>query len=165
MDVSLTGLLKILLPRAPLILQTAILNTLSLSPNSAKQDAKTEVTVAVLRSLMREKTPMGKVQRNSLKDPGITGAMWVSKVTIPAPNDQGGPTEAILRAIKELGDGQETYSIPTVDPVECEWTGHRKGVDQKAARPQLSEEEHYAKLMDEVDSKLTILYFHGGAYV
>lgn len=165
MDFGPYTVLKFLVPNTPLILKTAIFNTLSLSPNSAKQDARTEITVALLRSLLNQRMPWGKVQRGSIRDPGVKGPMWISKYTIPKPDNQDGPLDVLVWAIKELGDGRETYTLPEVADVEGEWTGYRSGVHRKAPLPDISEQEKYENMMGEVQSKLTILYFHGGAFM
>ena len=163
MDTSPTALARVLLPRTPLMLKTAIFNALSLSKNSSKQDMKTEIAVAVLRSIMDVKKPLGQVQRLGLKDPGIKGPMWISKAMMPA-SEATEVKDALLRAIKELGCGDEDIAMPDLKDVEGEWTGHRSGVEKRTPRPEISEQEHYTHLMEEVKSDVTILYFHGGAY-
>ncbi len=167
MDLSALSLAKVLLPKTPLLLKTAVLNTLSLSPNASKQDLRTEITVSVLRELVKKPNAIGKSQRGSLKDPGIKGKMWISKVTLPKPGDDEGltPSAALDMAIKELGDGSETYLLPEMSAVEAEWTGYRSTVDGNAPRPDIPEEEQYQKLMSEVESDVTVLYFHGGVYL
>ena len=164
MEVSPSALAKILLPKTPLILKTALFNTLSLSANASKQDLRTEVTVAIIRSMLSRRVPLGKAQRFGLRDLGIKGRIWIAKLTLLAPEDTEGPREALVRAIRELGDGQETYSLPEVTNVEGEWTGYRSGVDKNTPEPEISEKLKYARMMSEVKSKVTILYFHGGAY-
>jgi acetyl esterase/lipase len=164
MDLTPTSLAKILLPKTPMILRIALLNTLSLSENSSKQDLRTEITVAIIRSMISRRGPLGRAQRFGLKDPGVKGQMWIAKLTLPAPEDVEGPREALVRAIRELGDGAETYTLPENRSVEGEWTGYRSGVDKNTPQPEISEKEQYARMMSEVKSKVTVLYFHGGAY-
>jgi acetyl esterase/lipase len=164
MDLSPIAVAKILLPKTPMILKTALFNTLSLSENASKQDLRTEVTVAIIRSMLSRRVPLGKAQRFGLKDQGIKGPMWIAKLDLPAPEDAEGPRDALVRAIQELGDGRETYSLPEITKVEGEWTGYRSGADKNAQDLQVPEEEKYARMMGEVKSKVTILYFHGGAY-
>ena len=164
MDVSPLAIAKILLPKAPLILKTALLNSLSLSENASKQDARTEVIVAIMRSLLSRRVTIGQAQRFGLKDTGVKGKMWISKLTLSKPEDSEGPREALVRAIEELGDGQETYKLPEIADVEGEWTGYRGGVDKSEPQLDISEKEKYDHLMSEVKSNVTILYFHGGAY-
>lgn len=160
-----TGLLRFLFPKTPLILKTAALNVLGLSPNAAKQDARTEITVNVLRSMMSVPSPLGKQQHITLKDPGIKGPMWIATVKLAAPSGQDDDLRELLaKAIEALKEGGETYKLPDVAGVEAEWTGHRGGVDATAPELDISEEATYGKLMDEVKSDITILYFHGGAY-
>jgi hypothetical protein len=167
MDLSPVTLAKILLPKTPLLFKTAVLNTLSLSPTASKQDLRTELTVSVIREIIKKPNAIGKSQKGSLRDPGIKGKMWISKVTMPKPPDEDGltPRHAIEMAIKELGDGSETYTLPEVSAVEAEWTGYRSGVEANTPRPDIPEEEQYGRLMAEVKSDITILYFHGGAYL
>jgi acetyl esterase/lipase len=145
-------------------LKTALLNALSLSPNSSKQDLQTELTVIIIRSIITIRRSMSYLQHISRKDPGIKGPVSIAKVTIPAPLDENGPRDAIVRAIKELGDGTETYTLPDVEAVNAEWTGYRKGVLKNEPRPDVTEEDQYKILMSTVTSKTAILYFHGGAY-
>ncbi|OCT49003.1 putative lipase/esterase [Cladophialophora carrionii] len=164
MDISPRALIKLLVPRLPLLLTTAILNTISLSPNSSKQDLQTEVTVVILRSILNVRKTMGYLQHISLNDPGIKGPVSIAKVTIPPPIDEAGPRDAIVRAIKELGDGSETYTLPDIVSVQAEWTGYRKGVAKNEPRPDLPEADQYRVLMAGVSNETTILYFHGGAY-
>ncbi|KKA21298.1 Lipase/esterase [Rasamsonia emersonii CBS 393.64] len=156
------AMLKALLVRIPLILKTLVLHGLYLSPVSGKQDLRTELTVAIIRSFLDISMPVGKQQRVLTRDPGIKGPMWVSKVTLPAPEDD--VKDAVIKAIDELKtSGAETFEVPPVRPVEAEWTGYRSGVDKKAPQPNLSEEEKYRELRKESKSDMVILYIHGGA--
>lgn len=145
------------------MLKTAIFNALSLSKNSSKQNMKTEIAVAVLRSILDVKKPLGQVQRLGLKDPGIKGPMWISKATMPATGAIEA-REALVHAIKELGNGADDYTMPELKDVEGEWTGYRSSVEKKTPRPDAPETEQYTHLMQEVKSDVTVLYFHGGAY-
>ena len=167
MDLRPGTLAKVLLPKTPLFLKTALLNTLSLSPNAAKQDLQTELTVSVLRELFKNPKAIGEFQKESIRDPGIKGKMWISKVTLPPPENYEGftPRDALGMAIKELGNGSEAYTLPEMSAVGAEWTGYRSGVNRSASRPDISEEEQYQRLMAEVKSDVTILYFHGGIYM
>ncbi|KAJ5749093.1 uncharacterized protein N7511_010789 [Penicillium nucicola] len=156
------GLLKALLVRLPMILRTLILHGVRMSPVTGKQDLRTELTVAILRSFITFKNPVRKMQIDSMRDPGIKGPMWVSKVTFPQPEID--VRDAVLRAIDVLKTGDETYDIPEIAAVEAEWTGYRGNVGKRTAQPKISEEEKYHKLRAESPSDMTILYFHGGAY-
>jgi hypothetical protein len=156
------GLFKALLVRVPMILKTLVLHGLRLSPGTGKQDLRTEVTVAIVRSFLDQSLPVSKQQEASKRDPGIKGPMWVSKVTLPAPEDA--VKVAVIKAINELKmSGSETFEIPSVLPVEAEWTGYRSGVNKHAPQPDLSEEEKYRELKKEAKSDMVILYIHGGA--
>ena len=126
---------------------------------------RTEVTVKLIRNILSNPTPqpIGKQQRISLKDPGIKGPLWVSKVTLPTPEEEDARI-VLVNAIEALKEGEEAYTVPHNVPVEAEWTGYWAGVDKHRLRLDLSEEQHYDRLMKEVTSDVTILYFHGGAY-
>ncbi|KAL4882862.1 alpha/beta hydrolase fold-domain-containing protein [Aspergillus karnatakaensis] len=160
---SPAALFQALLFRVPLILRTALLHGIGQSPGAGKQDLRTELTVAILRSFITgRKVPVGKQQKGTLRDPGIKGPVWVSKVTIPEPEID--VQDAVVKAIRELQSGGETYDLPGVAPVGAEWTGYRSGVDKNAPEPDISEEEKFQQLKKENDSDMVVLYFHGGAY-
>lgn len=164
MDPSPKAVLKLLLPRLPLILKTAIFNALRISQNSSKQTLTTEVAVVIIRSIMGGGRPIKLLQRITTKDHGVKGPVWISKVTIPPRVDETDALDAVHKVIKELGDGTETYTSPDQATVEAEWTGYRHGVSSSEPALNLSDGEQYKNMMAEVSSDLTILYFHGGAY-
>ncbi|GAD95260.1 lipase/esterase, putative [Paecilomyces variotii No. 5] len=155
--------LKALLWRIPLILKTVVLHGVHLSPVSGKQDLRTELTVAIIRSFINYGMPVSKQQKGSMRDPGIKGPMWVSKIALPAPEDD--VQRAVLDAVEHLKTtGEEAYDVPGVTPVEAEWTGYRRGVDKNAPQPDISEEEKYKELRKDSPADMVILYLHGGAY-
>lgn len=157
------ALLKTMLVRIPLILKTLFLHGIGMSPVSGKQDLRTEMTVAIIRSFIDFTMPVGKQQKGSMRDPGIKGPMWVSKTTLPQPEDD--VRDAVIKAVEELKQGGETYDIPGVIPVEAEWTGHRSGVGKNEPQLEISEEEKYKRLRKEAPADMAILYFHGGAHL
>lgn len=158
-----SGSLRAMLPRVPLVLKTALLNTLSLSPTGGKQDLRTELMVTIIRSFISYDTPVAKQQKGSLRDPGIKGKMWVSKVELPKPEIE--VQDALIRVIEDLKQGEETYDVPGLVDVSAEWTGYRADADEKSTLPDISEEEKYKKLMKEAKEDMTIIYFHGGAFM
>lgn len=157
------ALLKAMLVRVPLVLKTVVLHGIRMSPVSGKQDLRTELTVAIIRSFIDFTMPVGKQQKSSMRDPGIKGPMWVSKTTLPRPEDD--VRDAVIRAVEDLKQGGETYDIPGVVPVEAEWTGHRSGVSKDEPQLAISEEEKYRQLRKEAPADMAILYFHGGAHL
>ena len=165
MDTSPTSQVRIILSQVPLLIKSAISHSLWLSPTSSKWDLRTELTIRFVRALLDSPTPvpLSKQQQFSLKDPGIKGNMWVSKVALPRPLE-GDVRDILVKAIEDMKEGGEKYTIPEITQVEAEWTGYRSGVSSNRPRPDLSEPQHYEKLMSEVSSPTTILYFHGGAY-
>ncbi|PYH45435.1 putative lipase/esterase [Aspergillus saccharolyticus JOP 1030-1] len=155
-------LLKAILVRIPLVLKVIFLHSIRLSPVHGKQDLRTELTVAVIRSLLSFSSSISQQQKASMRDPGIKGPMWVSKVTFPPPEID--VQHAVVNAIEALKTGEETYNLPGVAPVEAEWTGYRSGVDKNAPQPDISEEVKYEALKQESKEDMVILYFHGGIY-
>ncbi|PYI33063.1 hypothetical protein BP00DRAFT_424445 [Aspergillus indologenus CBS 114.80] len=156
------SVLKAILVRIPLVLKVIFLHTIRLSPVKGKQDLRTELTVAIIRSLLSFSASISEQQNASIRDPGIKGPMWVSKVTFPQPEID--VQDAVVKAIETLRTGDETYDLPGVAPVEAEWTGYRSGVDKNAPQPDISEEAKYEELKKESTEDMVILYFHGGIY-
>ena len=163
MDFSPGTLLRILVPRLPMILKTALLNSLNLSKSSEKQTTKIAVLVAICRSMVNIRQPLSKSQKIGTKDPGVKGSMWIAKTTIPAPELD--VRDAVVQAIKALGNGTETYILPDVADVGAEWTGYRDGVKKDVPQPDVSEREKYDMMLESSQSQVVILYFHGGGHV
>ena len=155
---------RLIIPQVPLMLRVAFWHSLGISQTSTKWDLKTELIVKTMRSIFDSPhpTPISKQQKNSLHDPGIKGKMWISKVTFPAP-EQGDVLNILNQAVEGLREPNEIYTPTNLAAVEAEWTGYRANVDNHRPRPDLSERQHYSKLMSEVKSDVTLLYFHGGA--
>ncbi|KAK2731442.1 hypothetical protein FQN57_003374 [Myotisia sp. PD_48] len=147
----------------PVILRTVLRRCLFLSPVAPKQGMKMELIVALIRAFMNLDSPLTKVQRASLRDPGVKNHMWISKVGLPKPVENGF-METFLKAVNHHKSGNETFTIPELLDVEAEWTGYRKAPQESPALPDISEEEKYAKLMESVTEDMTIMYIHGGAY-
>lgn len=164
MDLSLSSVAKVFLPQTALILRTAILSILSLSPNASKQSTAVEVTVAVLKSFAKIKRPIGYLQHVTSKERQVKGQLWISKTTFPSPQDHG-VRDALVRAVKELGDGNETFDLPELSSVGGEWTGYRADAASTSTLPDISEQEKYNRLTEEATSRLHLLYFHGGGFI
>lgn len=115
---------RMFLPKIPAFLKSAVYHSLWLSPTSTKWDLRTELTVTFLRSFMSgdKPTPVLKQQRFTLKEPGIKGAMWISKIALPTPPESEHILNILTTAIDALKqDSNETYTLPAVTPVEAEW--------------------------------------------
>lgn len=165
MDVSPAGIARLVIPKIPFLVKTAVWHSLWLSPTSTKWDLKTELIIRMLRAILDSPhpTPVSKQQKASLKDPGIKGKMWISKVKFPSPGEDE-VRRLLVEAVDNMKEDGSTYTVPEIAPVEAEWTGYRANVDANRPRLDLSEAQHYEKLMSEVSSDVTILYFHGGAH-
>ncbi|KAI1933665.1 hypothetical protein LOZ65_000301 [Ophidiomyces ophidiicola] len=157
------NLIQQLVQRLPMVLKTAVLNILRLSPTEGKQDLRLEVIVGVIRSFFNFNVSSLRMQRGSLRDPGKKGYMWIAAVETPKPPEDD-VLHALQKAIKYHMEGSETYDVPEVRAVQAEWTGFRKGANAKTPQPDISEQAKYERLMEDVDQDTTILYFHGGAY-
>ena len=103
------------------------------------------------------------LQQNSLRERSVPGPVWVSRVSLPCPEDAVRPV--LYRGIKSLSsDGWETLKLPSLVPIEVEWVGYKKGVYSKSLEAHMSEKEKYLNLMKEVTSNVTLLYVHGGGF-
>ena len=159
-------LLKALVLRVPLIGKTALYHTLGLSESARQWDLRTALVVNVIRSFIADSRPLSRIQKLSLRDPGIKGRIWVSKVTLRKPEEDD-VRQAVFGAVdglREPGDAPGGYPEPQLVPVEAEWTAYRADASPASPLPDISEEEKYKALMAEVSSKTTVLYFHGGAF-
>jgi len=164
MDLSPSVLLKLLVPNLPFLAKTTIAHSLWMSSTSSKWDLRTELTFRFLqRMISGEPISLSKQQKGTLNDPGVKGAMWVSKVKFPCPAEDD-VRQLLFTVIDELKTADEQYARVEAAPLEAEWTGHRANVSKNEPEPAISEKEKYDSLKRETTSKTTILYFHGGAY-
>jgi acetyl esterase/lipase len=165
---SPVALIKALVPKVPLLGRTAITHTLGLSEQSNKWDLRTALTISVIRSFILDTPPsaISKTQKMTLKDPGVKGRMWISRVTLPTPeeDDVRQVLFSAIEALKEPGEAPGGYKQPSMEPVEAEWTGYRSGATKSSTELRASEGEKYKELLKEATSPTTVLYFHGGAY-
>ncbi|TVY50086.1 Esterase [Lachnellula occidentalis] len=168
MDPSQVAMLKAMIPKVPVMGKTALSHTFGFSEQSKYWDLRSALVIGVLRSFMVDSPPqsIGKLQKFSLRDPGIKGRIWISKVTMPRPEEDD-IRQALFKAIevlKEPGEAAGGYKEPELMPVEAEWTGYRAGATEKSAELKIPEEQKYTEMMKEATSPTTVLYFHGGAY-
>lgn len=167
MDATPSTMLKLLVPKVPFMLKTALWHTIGQSATSSKWDLRTELTINILRDMIgpkSEPTPISKIQRLTTKDPGIKGNVYVSKVKLDVPEEDD-VRQLLFNAIEDMGTGEEQWTKPESRPLEAEWNGYRAiPLDPKAPQPtDRDEKQEYANMMKEVSSKVTLLYFHGGA--
>lgn len=102
-------------------------------------------------------------QASSALDPEAKGPVWVSRVTLPPPEDDHA-RQALLGIIASLSRNSEFYTKPNPAPVKGEWVGRRRNVSPQAPEPGITEKEKYDGLMSDVSSEVTMLYVHGGAF-
>lgn len=165
MDLSTGAAIKLLRPKIPMILKTVAWHSLGFSETSTKWDLKTELLIHVVRSIINSphQRPISVQQKASIRDPGVKGPMWISRVKFGAPPEDD-VRQALFKTIDEMRTGDEIYAKPEFQTVEAEWTGYRPNVDKESPEPLIPEEERYKKLMQDVHSEVTILYFHGGGF-
>ncbi|KAI8958357.1 alpha/beta hydrolase fold-domain-containing protein [Daldinia sp. FL1419] len=163
-------LLMAILPKLPYILKVILLHVIGGSETSRHRDLRSDVTIAILKSLTdpAKPKPLSEVQAMTLRDPGVKGKLWVSNVASEPPPERG-IRDALLAAIDALSEpslqgATPSFRIPELVPVEAEWTGYRAGASKNSKLPDISEEKKYHKMMKECKNSTTILYFHGGAY-
>lgn len=121
MDTSPAAVARLIVPKVPFLLKTAVWHSLWLSPTSTKWDLKTELIVKMIRSLLASPhpNPISKQQKMSLKDPGIKGKMWISKVSFPAPEGDD-VLDILMNAVGDLKDGGEICTTPKIATVGAE---------------------------------------------
>lgn len=174
MDTDRTKMLVQLLGKLPLIARVALLHMLHMSPPSRYVDLRTELTVAVLRSILTPSKPatITGTQRLVNADPGIKGRIWIAKYTAPAPPEPS-LRDVVIRAVEAMRPAALDGTPPPplkdmawadVVPVEAEWTGYRRAASPSSRLPLLDEVDKYREMMKEVTSPITVLYLHGGAY-
>ena len=159
-------MLNLVIGQIPNLARTAFWHTLSLSPTSPKLDLRTELVVTFIRSLLTSPSSRGvhAQQIISKRAPDIQGKLWISKIAMPVPAEDD-IRQILCQAVDDLKDSpSETYATPHIFPVEAEWTGYRSNVDSRRPRPDLSEQQHFERLMSDTTTPTTILYFHGGAF-
>ena len=164
-DIKPGAILRFLVPQVPFIAKTVLWHSLWMSPTSTKWDLKTELVINLSREVFKHmfSYSISKQQAYTLRDPGIKGKSMISKVVLPTPEEDD-LRKALLATVDELKEGDEKYTAPSLVPVEAEWTGYQPDASPEASRLELSEAQHYDRLMAEVSSDVTILYLHGGAF-
>lgn len=108
--------------------------------------------------------PISQMQQQSSRDPPARGPVWISRTSFAAPKDFG-LRDALCRVCDRLGTPGQSFPLASDLPLKdvgVEFTGWRSGVDDKAPEPGLSEVEKLHALENECESKMTILYIHGG---
>jgi hypothetical protein len=120
--------------------------------------------VKMMQAFVYSPTPSVSAMQNfSLQGFPITKKMWISEVILPAPKEDSIREQLIkvIEGLKEPGSEPGGYAIPELLPVEAEWTGNcGDGISKKA----MTEKEKFEGMMKEAPSRITVLYFHGGAY-
>ena len=139
--------------------ESVTMRTASISAASAA--AAVERVRVKLRGLSQ--STLSQRQLVSLQEPQIPDAVWVRKATFPPPEEDD-LRQVIVAAIKRLGEGDEEFDWPETVSVQAEWTGPRSSREIETSKSQISEKAKFLNLMNNVSTRMTILYVHGGAY-
>ena len=102
-------------------------------------------------------------QARTLKDLPPKGPVWVSKFGIPL-HENDNSRDALLRVIDDTNERNVHYDHPASEALHLEWTGYRKGVDQHAPEPLISEQEKYSHLIKESTRDVVIFFIYGGSF-
>ncbi|KAJ8065003.1 hypothetical protein OCU04_007306 [Sclerotinia nivalis] len=121
---------------------------------------------------MREKywndaisTSISVQQAATTQDLPVKGPVWVSKFIIPSPPQVDNSRDLLLGLVDEHNTHNVHYDRPNSEPLSCQWTGYRGGVDTNTPEPKLSENDKFEKLVQGTKSPLTIFYIYGGTFV
>ena len=107
-------------------------------------------------------TPISTLQKQSLKDPGVKGPVWVSRARYPPPPETD-VRKVLLDAISELGDGTASFTTPQIEAVDAQWMGYKKSHSKDEPLATLSEIENYEALCKDTTNDQVIFYCYGGA--
>ncbi|KAL9117879.1 MAG: hypothetical protein Q9187_005579 [Circinaria calcarea] len=109
------------------------------------------------------RSTLSSQQQQSRLDPGPPSSAWISKVSIPAP-EEADIRDALFDSIDALSLAGEEFSHSVAKPelaaVNAEWIGRRDGQISDV----FSEQERFTAMMREVQNPITILYIRGGAF-
>lgn len=146
------------------LIKAAILHCLRLSPTASLLDLKTAVFLALVRSSTSNLKPGRLIdcQQDSLRDVDLKERIYLvsTKLTLTFETNI---IAIAFRAIRNLGNGEETISDISLPSVSLEWICHRTSSDGTALDTD-DAGRVYATMMREVKNKTTILYFHGGQF-
>ncbi|GAB1205001.1 hypothetical protein APSETT445_003667 [Aspergillus pseudonomiae] len=109
--------------------------------------------------------PLSQLQKATSLDTPARGGIWISRTTFSAPSNQAirnALFSVIHRLKKEYHHISPEEETPIAD-VGVEFIGPRSQVPDDAPEPDIPEEDKLRALLQECDSRLTILYAHGGA--
>ncbi|KIX95094.1 uncharacterized protein Z520_09010 [Fonsecaea multimorphosa CBS 102226] len=115
-------------------------------------DHETEHTIEVIRASVRNSTPgrLIDLQRESLRDESTPNHVHVAKKELSLSTDTN-LVELVADAIRSLGDGHETFTVPTVASVVVESVEHEA-------------KENKCSGGSDIEPRPIILYFHGGQF-
>ncbi|QYT03488.1 Abhydrolase_3 domain-containing protein [Trichoderma simmonsii] len=146
------------------LIKAAVLHCLRRSPTASLLDLKTAVFLALVRSSTSNLKPGRLIdcQQDSLRDLDVKERIYLvsTKLTLTFETNIIG---IAFKAIRNLGDGQESIPDIKLPSVSMEWICHRPSSDGTASDTD-TPERVYATMMREVKNKTTILYFHGGQF-
>ena len=150
------------LPKVPLATQTVLQYALGISETSKQWSIRLEVTAKMMRAFIQSNPPpsISTQQKFSLTGFPITKKQWISDITFQPPKEDD-IRQALFAAIEGLANHDGRFIEPEIAPVTGEWTGYCVSGCSKNG---MTERQKYQGMMSEAMSRITVLYFHGGAY-
>ncbi|TEY73233.1 hypothetical protein BOTCAL_0081g00250 [Botryotinia calthae] len=97
-------------------------------------------------------TSISVQQTATTQDLPVKGPVWVSKFTTPSPSHDDNSRELHLGLIDEANSHNIHCDRPSYEPLSCEWTGYRDGVEAGTPEPLLLENEKFQKLVEYQES-------------
>ncbi|KAL7904996.1 alpha/beta hydrolase fold domain-containing protein [Trichoderma velutinum] len=146
------------------LVKAAILHCLRLSPTASLLDLKTALLLAFVRASTGNPKPGRLIdcQQDSLQAVDLKERIYLLSTKLTLTFDTN-IIDIAFRAIRNLGDRQETIAGLRLPSVSLEWISHRHGSDETVSDTD-GPEAVYSAMMREVKNKTTILYFHGGQF-
>lgn len=153
------------LPRVPLLIRLSIAHSLGLLETSSKWDLRTTLIVRFVRSLLTgdKPTTISQQQKITLRDPGISGPIWISSIVVPKLQANDNVFNTFLDAVDARKEKGAKYDIPESEDMYAEWTGYRAGASRRTSHDEgVSDATRYERLISDTKNDTTILYIHGG---
>jgi len=102
-------------------------------------------------------TSISVQQAAMTQDLPAKGPVWVSKFITSSPSHDDNSRELLLGLSDEANSHNIHYDRPSCEPLSCEWTCYRDGVEAGTPEPLLPENEKFQKLVEGTKSPLTIV--------
>lgn len=120
-------------------------------------------SIAAVRGVILGAKSSLSVSQNRSLATANTDVPWTVKTTFTVlKNEQDGIRDLIDEAIRKYGRGHESYTQPSIDPIDAWWTTYDDG---GAYSSSTTGRERYDQVMRSINSDTIIMYFHGGGFM